>query len=242
MPKKKTRKIVSVFRILLLFSVLANIAVIIYFLLINKDSDIDVISLYSKNFEYAFFALVSLALTFGPGIVKKRQIIYIPYTLEIVIIVFIYAGIFLSVRYNLYYTFWWWDNLLHFFSGIIIGFIGVIVIYKINSKFSMAISPLLVAFFSFTFAVTMGVFWEILEFTGDVIMGTAHQKWNLPDDAVLLGKIYQGSGLRDTMSDLILNCIGAFITSIIAYQMCKKESFQNKIKDIVDKNNSRKIL
>jgi hypothetical protein len=85
----------------------------------------------------------------------------------------------------------------------------------------MNISPLLVALFSFTFAVTLGVIWEIGEFSCDVLIGSANQKWNLPDTEILIGKPYQGSGLRDTMSDLIVDSIGAFITSLVTYHMYK---------------------
>jgi uncharacterized membrane protein YjdF len=97
----------------------------------------------------------------------------------------------------------------------------------------MDISPLLVAVFSFTFAVTLGVMWEILEFSADVFLGSAHQKWDLPETEKLLGKIYQGSGLRDTMSDLIVDSIGALITSIYTYFMYKSK--KKKILDEMEK-------
>ena len=48
-------------------------------------------------------------------------------------------------------------------------------------------------------------------------------KMGLPPDSVLLGKPYQGSGLRDTMSDLIVDCLGALITSFITYFAYKKD-------------------
>jgi uncharacterized membrane protein YjdF len=103
------------------------------------------------------------------------------------------------------------------------GFIGFIVIYTINRRYSINLNPLLVALFSFNFAITLGVMWEILEFTSDVFFRTASQKWDLPDTAILLGKSYQGSGLRDTMSDLIVDSIGALITSFITYFLYKNK-------------------
>ncbi|MDX9816200.1 MAG: hypothetical protein RBT06_04605, partial [Smithellaceae bacterium] len=105
----------------------------------------------------------------------------------------------------------------------IIGFIGFIAIYKINGKYSMNISPLLVAVFSFTFAITIGVFWEIFEFVLDVFFETTLQSWDLPETEILMGASYQGSGLRDTMSDLIVNSMGALLTSFICYFLYKKE-------------------
>jgi uncharacterized membrane protein YjdF len=86
------------------------------------------------------------------------------------------------------------------------------------------ISPLLIALFAFTFSVTMGVMWEVLEFFLDVLTGSAHQKWDLPETTMLIGKPYQGSGLRDTMSDLIVDSIGALVTSIITYHLNKYQS------------------
>jgi hypothetical protein len=112
---------------------------------------------------------------------------------------------------------------LHALSGVIIGFIGFIAIYKINGKYSMNISPLLVAVFSFTFAITIGVFWEIFEFVLDVFFETTLQSWDLPETEILMGASYQGSGLRDTMSDLIVNSMGALLTSFICYFLYKKE-------------------
>jgi uncharacterized membrane protein YjdF len=138
-------------------------------------------------------------------------------------VIFLYASIFLSARFGLYYHFFWWDDFLHTLSGVIIGFLGFIVMYKINEKYSMDISPLLVAVFAFTFAVTMGVLWEIFEFSMDIMLGTDMQKWSLPENVRILGKSYQGSGLRDTMSDLIVDSLGALITSAICYFLYKHE-------------------
>ena len=68
------------------------------------------------------------------------------------------------------------------------------VMYKINEKYSM-----------------------------DIVLGTDMQKWSLPTTVRILGKPYQGSGLRDTMSDLIVDSLGALITSVICYFLYKHE-------------------
>jgi hypothetical protein len=227
MFKKLRNNIFLLTRISLILAVLINIIIIFANFLRNpQQTGQEMFFRYSENYLSILFAIITLILSFGSAIIENQQKIDIPDILEIVIIIFIYAGLFLSAQFNLYYTFFWWDDLLHTLSGVIIGFIGFIVVYKINYKYSMDISPLLVAFFSFTFEVTLGVLWEILEFSGDALMGTAHQKWDLPDTAVMMGKSYQGSGLRDTMSDLIVDSIGAFITSVITYNMFKKQKKQ----------------
>jgi hypothetical protein len=221
-------------RIALLLSIIINIILIVTGFLSDTQRTIaEAIDLYSKNFEIIFSAFIVLVLSFGTDFVEKKQNIDIPDILEIVILIFIYAGIFLSVQFDLYYTLFWWDDLLHALSGIIMGFIGFLFVYKVNYKFSMDISPLLIAVFSFTFAVTLGVMWEILEFSADVFLGSAHQKWDLHETEKLLGKIYQGSGLRDTMSDLIVDSIGALITSFFTYFMYKSK--KKRILDEMEK-------
>jgi hypothetical protein len=216
---KKTRNFILTFsHIGLAAAVVINIIWIVVDALRNTDRTIaEAIFLYSNNLESIFLALVTLVLTFGTRIIEKAQKIDIPDIIEIIIVIFIYLGIFLSFQLKMYHTFFWWDDLLHFLSGIILGAISFIVVYKINYKYSMDISPFFVAFFSFTFALSMGVLWEVLEFTGDVVFGSAHQKWDLPETEILLGKTYQGSGLRDTMSDLILDGLGALISSVGIY-------------------------
>jgi hypothetical protein len=188
----------------------------------NPVTKKEIIDALSKRMELLFGSVVTLALTFLPDYIEHKNI-HLPRLLEIIIVIFIFAGIFLSVRFELYNQVFWWDDVLHALSGVIVGFIGFIIIYKINGKYGMNISPLLVAVFAFTFAMTMGVIWEIFEFAMDVFFGTTMQSWDLPDTTILMGRPFQGSGLRDTMSDLIVNSVGAFLTSIICYFLYKEE-------------------
>lgn len=180
-----------------------------------------------KKLELVFWTLVTLILTFIPNYVRKHKKLNISEILEITIVLFVYAGMFLSVRFDMYYNFWWWDDLLHTLSGIIIGFASFIFMYKINLHYKLDINPAFLAFLAFTIAVTAGAVWEILEFSSDVLFKTAHQKWNLPETEIMMGRSYQGSGLRDTMSDLIVNSLGALFTSLSCYFLYKKETKEN---------------
>jgi len=220
--KNLRNRVFLLIRTALILSIIINIFVTLA--AVSHDDHVtrtELVHEISKRIEFIFWGAITFLLTFGSDLIEKRERIDIPDILEIIIVLFIYAGLFLSVRFNLYYRFFWWDDFLHILSGVIIGFLGFILIYKINHNYSMDISPLLVAVFSFSFAVTLGVLWEILEFLSDVYLGTANQKWNLPRTEILMGRPYQGSGLRDTMSDLIVDSVGAFITSVIAYYMYK---------------------
>ncbi|PKN52355.1 MAG: hypothetical protein CVU55_07430 [Deltaproteobacteria bacterium HGW-Deltaproteobacteria-13] len=211
-------------RCLLIGSIIINLVYIILALLDKSlGTKSDMMNAMEKNITIIFWALVTYALTFLHDYFEKIKKIHIPDILESIIIIFIYAGIFLSARFNLYDDVFWWDVVLHTASGVILGFIGFLAIYKINSRHSMNISPLLVAVFAFTFAVTMDVMFEIYEFAMDVIFGTDMQSWNLPATTIELGRSFQGIGLRDTMSDLIFDTIGALSIAVICFFLYKNE-------------------
>lgn len=115
---------------------------------------------------------------------------------------------------HVYDKVWWWDDMLHTLSGGLLAFIGLYVLRLLERKNAMKLKPMTIALFAFCFAITAGVVWEIYEFVVDVVFGFAMQQWNMPPNAIVMGKSYQGMGLRDTMQDLILATIGALITSI----------------------------
>lgn len=223
METKKWRNLFFVItRLTVLASIFLNSISAIVEILADKIIEKGEIFLkFSERGEIFLGAFIFLFLSLIPDYIEMKNKIDIPDILEIIVIVFIYASTFMSVRFNLYYKFFWWDDLLHTFSGIIIGFLGFIFVFKLNENYSLNLNPFLVALFAFCFSVTMGVLWEVFEFTTDAVLKTTHQKWDLPADSILLGKPYQGSGLRDTMSDLILDSIGALLSSTIGYIMYK---------------------
>jgi hypothetical protein len=146
-----------------------------------------------------------------------------PYVLVAALALFVLAALLIGEGFGAYEKFWWWDDLLHTVSGIIVGLVGFLMVYFFNARYNMHISPVFVAVFAFTFAITMGVVWEVFEFSVDVLLGANMQRWNLPPDAILIGKGYQGSGLRDTMSDLIVAGVGSLIAALAAYYAYKHE-------------------
>ena len=136
-----------------------------------------------------------------PYFFKWKYKFYIPIEIELIVVLFIYATLFLGDAWSFYARFWWWDILLHAGSAIVFGFLGFFLLYSLYTQRKIQSRPFLLALFSFSFAVAMGVIWEIFEFYVDILLG-----WNM-----------QKSGLVDTMLDLIVNTIGAFIASGIGY-------------------------
>lgn len=152
------------------------------------------------------------------GVVREA-----PKVLITVLVLFVLFTLVAGEIFGAYEKFWWWDDMLHTVSGVIVGLVGFLMVYFFNARYNMHISPLFVAVFAFTFAITVGVAWEIFEFTVDALLGLYMQRWNLPADAMLIGREYQGSGLRDTMSDLIVAGIGSLVAAVFAHYAYKHE-------------------
>lgn len=162
-------------------------------------------------FECLFGAVAMLL----PGMLKKRWNLYIPSKMIIVYAVFLYCAIYLGEIQSFYYRVAHWDTILHTFSGAVLGAFGFSFISILNKEDSVPVnlSPAFVAVFTFCFAVSLGVLWEIYEFSGDVILNNNMQRYALEDGTPLIGQ----AALADTMKDLIVDTLGAFIMSIIGY-------------------------
>jgi glycopeptide antibiotics resistance protein len=151
-----------------------------------------------------------------------------PSILVIFIGLFLFCALGLGEMLKVYDLVWWWDDMLHGMSGIILGFAGLFTLYFLNGRTTEAMKPLFVAIFVFMFAISLGVIWEIYEFFVDIIFGTAMQQWNMPPNAIVGGRSFQGMGLRDTMDDLILASIGAIIAAMFCYV-----GFKNKKSTVI---------
>ncbi|HHW48973.1 MAG TPA: hypothetical protein GXX14_10220 [Clostridiaceae bacterium] len=148
-------------------------------------------------------SVLTLLIMFLPTIIEKKLSIDFPSEFEIIVVIFIFAALYLGEIKSYFTKVWWWDIFLHTFSGLIIGAVGfsLVDILNKNERISISLSPVFVSIFSFCFALAIGTLWEIYEFAMDSIFGLNMQK----------------SGLVDTMGDLIVDALGALTFSIIGY-------------------------
>src|SRR5699024_6986190 len=130
-------------------------------------------------------------------------------------------AIFLGEVQNFYYKIPFWDMIWHGFSAAMIGALGFIIVRYLNDseKLDLVLSPFFVALFAFCFAMTLGTIWEIYEFTADALLGTNMQKFITAENEVLVGH----AAIVDTMKDLIVNTVGALLTTTLGYFTMKKK-------------------
>lgn len=165
--------------------------------------------LWRGQIQAAATVLAVMALTLSPLVLRERLPVRMPYAFQILVLVFVFAALFLGEIQRFYDLFWWWDIALHFGSGLLLGMFGFMLIYLLNEdeRVHLSIRPGFMALFAFCFALALGVLWEVVEFTADQTLGTRMQKPMRGDP----------SGLTDTMWDLIVDALGAGLVSLYGY-------------------------
>ncbi len=159
--------------------------------------------------------IVGIAAMLLPSFLHRKFGLVIPSKMIILYAAFLYCSIYLGEVRSFYYLVPNWDTMLHIFSGGMLGALGFSVISLLNrtDRVPVNLSPVFVAIFSFCFAVAVGVVWEIYEFAADGLLHTNMQKYNLPGVAPMVGR----DAVRDTMWDLIVDSLGAFVVSVGGY-------------------------
>ena len=197
-----------------------------------------------------FYCALALIEFMIPSFVEKRLKIELPSALEIVVLLFIFAGEILGEIGEFYNKIQIWDLILHTTNGFLMAAIGVALIDVFNKspKINFSMSPFFVAFVAFCFSMTIGVLWEFAEYSCDRYLDFDMQKdtivhavnsYELDSDRQTPIKIdnitkteitgtisgeptemtvngYVDIGLNDTMEDMFVNLIGAFVFSIIS--------------------------
>ena len=118
-----------------------------------------VMSLVRRDYESTFFCLLTLLLFLLPSFAEVSFRIDLPTTLEIIILLFIFAAEILGELQAYYVRFAYWDTMLHTVNGFLCAAIGFSLIDIMNrsERFSLKLSPLYLAVGAFCFSVTVGV-------------------------------------------------------------------------------------
>ena len=203
-------------------------------------------SILRGEYESAFICLLVLALFMLPFFIQQNFGIELPSTLEIIILLFIFAAEILGELKCYFITFSHWDSMLHTTTGFLCAATGfaLIDILNRNSRIKFQLSPVYVALAAFCFSMTVGVLWEFFEFGMDRVFHLDMQKdtvvqsitsvmldptnSNIPVtiDGITSVAVngqdlgfdgYLDIGLYDTMEDLFVNFVGAVVFSTIGY-------------------------
>lgn len=157
-----------------------------------------------SKFILNFIVMLCLTLPWIMTWIANATKIDLPSNFQVIIFGFIVLAQYLGEIRGFYQLFWWWDLLLH----AIFGGYAVIIALHLNKgtitedhKASIKRFKLLKSFYAFSVAITLGTLWELFEFTGDYFFKTDMIK----------------GGLQDTITDLLVKIVAAFITSMVYF-------------------------
>jgi hypothetical protein len=219
---------------------------IVYFTLRALVIATMILQILNRNYENVFLCALTLILLIMPSLMQITFRVELPTTLEIIILIFIFAAEILGEIREFYLIFPFWDTALHTLNGFLAAAIGFSLVDLLNrsERTVFNLSPLFTAIVAFCFSMTIGVVWEFFEFGMDQLAGFDMQKdtvihvirsvtldpagHNVPyeisgitETAVNGQELglggYLDIGLIDTMQDLIVNFIGAFVFSVIGF-------------------------
>lgn len=224
----------------------------VYFFLRILVTVVLIRQIFKGNYESVFLCVLTLLLMLIPSLIQVTFKVELPTTLEIIVLLFIFAAEILGEINEFYIIIPFWDVILHTLNGFLAAAIGFSLVDLLNrhEKLAFKLSPLFMAIVSFCFSMTIGVVWEFFEFGMDQIFGFDMQKdtivnaissvmldpegRNVPThienikDVVINGKNlglggYLDIGLIDTMGDLLVNFIGAAVFSVVGYFYVKSK-------------------
>ena len=160
-------------------------------------------------FVFSVFEMIRLNWADVALLIAGFVLSFIPYLYEKWVDIFLLGTQFFGSYLGAYTYFSWWDIMLHLSSGILVGYIGLILLITLDRNHLLFIKKKIgvIILFVFAIAVTGAVFWEIFEFTSDTLFGTNTQ----------LGS------LRDTMGDLICGTIVGGVFALYIGMMLHEE-------------------
>lgn len=186
--------------------------------------------------------LGGIFLLFLPSMIEKKWNLSIPSTMNIFVFLFLFAAIILGEHARFHFRVAGFDKVLHILSSAFFASLSFTIIHVLNDHKIFKLKPLFVAFFSFSFSMTIAVFWEFYEFAWDYFYDLNMMKYM---DAY--GNKFSGlNAISDTIGDLFVATIGSGVISFIGYYAIKyekawisnfivKKKNENNIEDSIDK-------
>jgi len=162
-------------------------------------------------------SLAAIVVLLLPSFIERKWKFDIPSTMHVIFILFIFAGVFLGEFRRFHFYVSNFDKWLHIVSGGALAAISFSLVSLLEKREIVKMNPLFIALFSFSFALMVGVLWEIYEFTWDYHLDFNMQKYATETGVLLVGR----EALYDTMMDFIADSIGAFGVSLLGYLAVK---------------------
>ena len=172
-------------------------------------------SIIRQEYESAFICLLVLVLFMLPFFIQQNFGIELPSTLEIIILLFIFAAEILGELGCYFITYPHWDSMLHTTTGF-----ALIDILNRNSRIKFQLSPVYVALAAFCFSMTVGVLWEFFEFGMDRVFHMDMQKDTIVHSVTSVMLDPTNSNIPVTIDDITSVAVGTWASTGIWTLAC----------------------
>ncbi len=113
-----------------------------------------------------------------------------------------------------------YDRIVHFISGILLGYIGLYLTNLVSGQLKLKSDPFIAIMLACFFSCTCAGFWEIIEFSTDCFSGMSVQHGN-----------------TDTMGDIVAGFLGALVFKIFELIKCRKHFTKDWFKAVLCRDN-----
>ncbi|MBT2582855.1 hypothetical protein [Planococcus sp. ISL-109] len=159
------------------------------------------------NGTKVFMGFLTIAVMLAIALVQRRFNYPLPSTLASIVYLFIFFSVVIGT-FGGGYKIKHFDDFLHVFSGIWIGYASWVILRRVLHNGGAANLPnSFIALYIISFSLAAGAVWELLEFAGDKLFSFTAQ----------------GRDPDDTMIDMIMGSIGGVITAFAILKLRGKD-------------------
>lgn len=173
---------------------------VIAYLLMLLFALVGIKSFLANNSLNVVISVIGIIFVLGLDWLSKKINKYFISMFISLVNIFLFIAMYLGSIKGFYGLFHWWDVVAHTLSGVILSFLGFIIIFILDKDIDFTDNKklILAILFSASLGIAGGAIWEIYEFSA----------------GIFLGLNMQSGGLLDTMKDIISDTVGAIFTSV----------------------------
>ena len=184
-------------------NIMLFVGVLVAFIISTVFCIVDIVENVTTSYTPLLQRILAIFILFIPYLLRWIFKIQFPLSATSLFYIFLFLSIYLGTFVNLYNIVWWWDLVVHFASGLLLGFLGMFFVNHLGKKSSGSV--MYVFIFVFAFSTAFAGLWEIYEFIADIIFDMDMQH---------AGELVGQSALFDTMFDMIAGVVGAIVAAL----------------------------
>ena len=144
-----------------------------------------------------------------PRLLDKKCGLSLPGAFYGLFYAFLFCAVVLGEVLEFYYLVPMWDAVLHFFSGVMLTYLGFHL-----ARMYLHVRGIVCAMAAVCFSAALGAVWECYEYLMDGMFAMNMQKFTDEGGRAFFGR----AALADTMEDLLLDVLSAVLTGGVLYR------------------------